>query len=244
MRLLVTRPAADADKLARRLRALGHKVHCAPLIKINLFTHVDWPKAKPASFAITSANGVRALINLRQAFDARYQKKLHDIPVFAVGPTTALAAKRAGWRQITAAAGSVPALTQTIKDAYLDLPANQAMSEGATVWHISGDVMAGNLVAALTQLDIPARRLSLYEAEARTELPARIIKNYSTYDGVLIYSKRSADIFTTATRGLTHKPMVYCLSEPIAVALRALGYETHTASDATDRAMAALIGAA
>ena len=59
MRLLVTRPVADAQALADKLEAVGHSVICAPVIEI-----VTKPDAAPEltnvkGLAFTSANGVR-----------------------------------------------------------------------------------------------------------------------------------------------------------------------------------------
>ena len=60
MRLLVTRPVADAQALTAKLEARGHSVICAPVIEI-----VTKPDAAPEltnvkGLAFTSANGVRA----------------------------------------------------------------------------------------------------------------------------------------------------------------------------------------
>ena len=61
MRLLITRPAGDAQAAAGALEALGHTVLACPLIKI-----VPTSEAKPnlaaiQGFIVTDADGARAL---------------------------------------------------------------------------------------------------------------------------------------------------------------------------------------
>lgn len=249
MRLLVTRPASDAAKLAKRLRGLGHSVHISPLIQIHYLQNIEWPDKPPMAFAITSANGVRALIKLEKQFQLKYHKRPQNILVFAVGPTTAKAARTGGWREVVTSEGSVPALIKTISNHYSaeGIPrsgASKVNAAGETLWHISGDITAGDLVGGLQECGLPARRISLYEAVAAKTIPQRIMQRLSSYDGVLLYSKRSARIFTNLTKSQSIKPIAYCLSQPIADEVRAVGYETKIASTPTDRAMAEIIGRA
>ncbi len=247
MRLLVTRPATDAAKIAKRLRGLGHSVHIAPLIQIHYLQNILWPDKPPMAFAITSANGVRALIKLEKEFQLKYKQKPQNVPVFAVGPTTAKAARIGGWREVFISEGTVSALIETIASEYsaqgvASLSASKVKAAGKTLWHISGDITAGNLVGGLQERGLPARRISLYEAVAAKTMPQRIMQRLSSYEGVLLYSKRSARIFTDLTKSQGIKPIAYCLSQPIADEVRALGYETIIAATPTDRAMAEIIG--
>ena len=249
MRLLVTRPASDAAKLAKRLRGLGHSVHIAPLIQIHYMQNIVWPDKPPMAFAITSANGVRALIKLEKQFQLKYKKRPQNITAFAVGQTTAKAARLGGWQDVFTSEGSVPELIETICNQYRakGVPSSgpsRVNAAAETLWHISGDITAGDLVGGLQDCGLPARRISLYEAIAAETMPQRIMQKLSSYDGVLLYSKRSAHIFTNLTKSQSIKPIAYCLSQPIADEVRALGYETKIASTPTDRAMAEIIGRA
>ena len=86
MRLLVTRPVADAQALAAELEARGHSVICAPVIEI-----VTKPDAAPEltnvkGLAFTSANGVRAF--------GPFAPVARHLPAYAVGPQTAAALAR------------------------------------------------------------------------------------------------------------------------------------------------------
>ena len=179
MRLLVTRPVADAQALAAELEARGHSVICAPVIEI-----VTKPDAAPEltnvkGLAFTSANGVRAF--------RPFAPVARQIPAYAVGPQTAAALAAIGFTNVHIAGGDVASLANTITD---DCP------EGP-ILHISGRDQAGDLVATLKAAGCAARRAVLYEARAATSLPpaAVVALRDKALDGVILYSKRSAEIF-------------------------------------------------
>ena len=117
MRLLLTRPAADAMAVAEQLAEQGHDVLLSPMIDITLAAQASLPaQHEQAAVAFTSANGVRAL--MAQLHGARAsQTQIADwfqLPVFAVGPQTAAAAHAAGFATIHQASGDVAALAALI----------------------------------------------------------------------------------------------------------------------------------
>src|SRR4029077_17748920 len=87
VRLLITRPRADAEAFAQILRRRGHVAIVAPLMEV--VPHDGPPLALDSVQAVlaTSANGVRALA-------ARAARR--DVPLYAVGPQTAEAAEQEG----------------------------------------------------------------------------------------------------------------------------------------------------
>jgi uroporphyrinogen-III synthase len=102
MRLLVTRPAMDAAALADLLAAQGHDVLISPMIHIEL-NAVELPDATAhGGLALTSANGVRALMaHLAQLPNAQRDAQMAAWaarPAFAVGPQTAAACRRRGFK--------------------------------------------------------------------------------------------------------------------------------------------------
>lgn len=101
-RVLVTRPAEQAAVLASLLRAAGAEPVCVPMLRIAATP--DGPDVDDAVAGIeqidailfTSANAVSPLA-ARLAAAGRPADALR-IPIFCVGPATAAAARRAGFR--------------------------------------------------------------------------------------------------------------------------------------------------
>src|SRR4051812_10637191 len=98
MRILVTRPQEDGEETTALLAQMGHQALLAPL----LFTHFLECPAPDLSgvqaMLATSANGVRAFTRLSPR---------RDLPLFAVGPQTALVARDAGFAHVEDADGDV-----------------------------------------------------------------------------------------------------------------------------------------
>ena len=217
MRLLVTRPAADGQALAAELEARGHSVICAPVIDIAMKPDAAPDLTDVKGLAFTSANGVRAFQPF--ATPARH------LPAYGVGPQTAAALSAVGFSNVHIAGGDVTSLARTITD---DCP------EGP-VLHISGRDQAGDLAATLKAAGCHARRAVLYEARAATELPPAALTALrdNALDGVILYSKRSAEIFyrlaSTAGAGGAVLPQAFCLSAGVAEIARAAGAQTHVA---------------
>ena len=106
MRVVVTRPQADGERTAGLLRARGHEVLLAPLMKVEVVTANlagDW-----GGVIITSANAPVAIAANPGG------KALFVLPAFAVGQRSADAARQAGFRHVTASGGDVRDLVQTI----------------------------------------------------------------------------------------------------------------------------------
>ena len=61
MRLLVTRPEPDNERTAAELRARGHEVMLAPMLRVEPVIDADLGTGPWAAVLITSANGARAI---------------------------------------------------------------------------------------------------------------------------------------------------------------------------------------
>ena len=92
MRLLLTRPQTDSEKLARELTARGISSIIEPLLNIVIQEVPPLDTKGVAALAFTSANGV-------QAFSERSSRR--DLPVYTVGDATARAARTAAHRRPT-----------------------------------------------------------------------------------------------------------------------------------------------
>ena len=243
MRLLVTRPLADAMPLAEQLAGQGHDVVVSPLINIALDTQASMPPAAAhGALAFTSANGVRAFMAQWQAHKMTSEEMVawHELPVFAIGPQSAAAAQAAGFATIHQAAGELATLAQLIGAHY----------HGALpVLHIAGRHRAGDLAALLDEKAVPAQRVVLYHAEAASAFSdaarAALCDAEEPVEAVLLYSQRSAAIFLALYEALPPhpeaRPTAYCLAPPIADTMREAGFAAQAPVTVDSAALLALL---
>jgi uroporphyrinogen-III synthase len=119
MRVLVTRPEPDAERTASRLRAMGHEAVRLPLFELKVTAD---PEQLPPSAAIIGivATSARAFALFGgRALPPGYAQ----VPVHAVGPVTARAARRAGFQAIHAGVGGARDLIGSLAEPTDDSPA-------------------------------------------------------------------------------------------------------------------------
>lgn len=170
----ITRAQPGADATAERVRALGHEPIVVPLLVVEPITDPGLDLADVGALAFTSANGVRA-------FAAICDRR--DLTVFAVGQATARTAREAGFRRILSSDGDVAALAQGVA-------ARRGEITGV-ILHPGADEPAGDLVGALAEWNVPARRLVLYGTRA-AELGEAELAAVAGADVALVYSPKGA----------------------------------------------------
>lgn len=218
--IVVTRPQPDADILARQLNEANLPSLIVPLIDIAFETSAEIQDAK--AIAVTSANGVRALSRLTSDL---------ALPVYAVGPASANAARAAGFMVSGIADSSVESLAALIA----------ASGEKGPVLHVTGSHQAGDLVAALTTAGISAFRQQLYRAEAVARLPQALKHALAEkrIDAVTLFSPRTARLFRGLidSEGLVDdlaEVRLICLSQAVASALSGMTARSIIAADQPD----------
>ena len=218
MRLLVTRPEPDADRTARALRARGRQALVAPLLRTEPILDAPLGAGPWAAIVFTSANAVSALV----AHPAK--ASLLRVPVFTVGARTEEVAHAAAFAEVQSAYGDVAALASLIVARLVD--------RTKPVLYLAGEDRAGDLEALLGGYGIAVRTVSIYRAIAATRLPeaTRYALANDRIDGVLHFSKRSAEAFLAAIeadrlreQGLALRHL--CLSAEVAAPLIAAGAE-------------------
>jgi len=232
MRLLITRPRGEAEALAEILRARGHVPLIAPLMEVQVLEGPELPLLGVQAVLATSANGVRAL-SLRT--------KRRDVPVFAVGPQTAEAARALGFAGVFSADGDSAALAEFVAG-------NLDPAKGPLM-HAAGAETAGRLSQALTARGFSVETIVLYEAVPVEKLPelAETVLREGTLDGVLLFSPRSAKIFATLVADAKleeacQRIETYCISAATAAALNPLAFSRVTVAGVPNQdAMLALI---
>jgi uroporphyrinogen-III synthase len=215
MRLLLTRPAPDAERSAARLRARGHQVLVAPLLRIETFD-ADFGPGPFSAAIITSANAARAV--------ARHPAKasLVDLPLFAVGRHSAEAARSAGFNTIVTANGDAEALVHLV--------AKRLAKAKDPLLYLAGEDRAQDMAAALSVHKLPVRTVVVYRAVAEERLAPDVHEALAAghVAGVLHYSRRSAAtlISVAGSEGLSSCVIAcehYCLSAEVAAPLLAAG---------------------
>jgi uroporphyrinogen-III synthase len=213
MRLVVTRPQSDSERTAAALRARGHEVLVAPLMRVE-------PVARNFSggwggVIITSANAPGAIA------DSPAGKALFKLPLFAVGRRSADAARQAGFSNVTAAGGDVRDLVKLIAERHADA--------SAPLLYLAGEDRAADLVAELVVHDIAAEMAVVYRAASAPFPPAlSAALQAGEVDAVLHFSKRSAETYLAgaAQAGVAKQALAVrhiCLSAQAAEPLAGAG---------------------
>ena len=216
MRLLVTRSRPDAARTAVALRAHGHEPIVAPLFELEILAELEADDGSWDAILLTSVNALWAVSQLAYGTTARA-----IVPVFAVGERTAQAAREQGFTDVTSAAGDV--------DDLADLVAAR-LTPPTRLLYLAGEERAGDLASALRTKGFAVDTVQVYRIVAAGMLPPEAAAALTgEIDGVLHYSRRSAEAFLMAARnsGLLEaalrKPVHYCLSPRVAEPLRAAG---------------------
>ncbi len=205
MKLLVTRPLEDSGALAAKLESLGHEPVIVPLLAITARDAVVIPELPFQALCVSSANGL-----LAQADLAAFK----HLPFFAIGPQSALEARRHGFDHVHDKGGNAEGLVRTI--------VKQAKPENGPILYLSGSETTGDLEGKLKAQGFAVSRVMVYDA-----LPCKV-EGLAQYcegaDGVLLYSPRSAKLWVqqvalanlgAEVSGLRH----FCLSANVAAAL-------------------------
>lgn len=215
MRILLTRPQADAQRTAAALRARGHDVVIAPLLDLELLPDADLGTGPWAALLVTSANAVRAIAQHRR------RDELRSIAAFTVGDRTAQAMRDCGFATVTSAAGNVGDLA-TLVVAQIEPPAR--------LLYLAGEERSGDLAGLLRERNFTVHTALVYRAVVTTDLPRNAADALAAgLGGVLHFSRRSAEAYVSAARssGLLDRalagPIHYCLSGRIAEPLRDAG---------------------
>jgi uroporphyrinogen-III synthase len=213
MRVMVTRPAAEAAGTAARLRALGHQPILEPLLTVSLRGE-PIPQGPFDALIVTSGNALRAAGSRPEA------AFLASLPLVAIGRRTAALAREHGFADVTEAGPDVGALLAFLAEAWT-APHHALYLAGADRSVDLGHELArlGHRVTMATVYD--ATPVERFSAEARHLLLAGEI------DVVLHYSARTVEAFLSCAReegvDLGRSVRHLCLSGKVADVLARAG---------------------
>jgi uroporphyrinogen-III synthase len=215
VRVLVTRPKADAERTALALRARGHEPIIAPLLELEILSNVALGAGPWAAILVTSTNAVRAI-----AEHAR-RDELRGIAVFTVGERSAEAMRDSGFTDVASAAGNVIDLANLVAS---------RLKPAARLLYLAGEERSGDLAGDLRGKNFTVDTALVYRAVIAETLPRQAAAALAAgIDGVLHFSRRSAEAYVNAARnaGLLeaalNKPIHFCLSARIAEPLTRAG---------------------
>lgn len=232
VRVLVTRPEADAGPLVDALTERGHAVLRQPLLQIVFEAGPPPELSDVQALLFTSANGVRA-------FARRSDRR--DLPAYAVGDATARAAREAGFDRVESAGGAVGDLAALVR--------RRCDPAAGVLFHAAGSAVAGDLAGLLGGAGYAVRRLALYRAEKTAALDPAVRRALAAgdVDFALFFSPRSAAGFASlaAEAGLADScagVVAVCLSDAVAGAFGGLAWRrVAVAAEPTQAALLAAL---
>jgi uroporphyrinogen-III synthase len=197
--VIVTRAEPGASETMARLAAMDVTPIASPMLSLARLD-VDMPDLSGVQHLVfTSANSVRFFT---EASSVRAAK------AWCVGPSTAGAAREAGFAAVYEGAGDAAALAA---DILVALPEG---TEG--VLHVANEAAAGDLVARLKEGGLPAEFLALYETRPSEDLTPEAEAALAAGPAcVLIHSAKGAAAFAWAAGDLD-QAIVVAISEAAA----------------------------
>lgn len=206
-RLVVTRPEPGASRTARRLAELGFVPLVLPLTR-TLSLDTSGEPAEAASVAITSASALR---HAPKDLIARHA----GLPCFAVGASTAEAARDAGFGTVSEGPGDAAGLARLLVG---EAP--------QPVLYLCGRVRRPNFEALLAAAGMRIHVVETYDTQ-RIEPDADLVRTIvgdRPPDGVLLQSVEAALAFEALLRRAELAPLfsdatLFCLSPRVAEAL-------------------------
>ncbi len=236
MRLLVTRPEPDAQRTAATLRANGHEVVIAPLMRIETIADAPLGSRPWAAIVVTSANAAHAI-----AQHARVAQ-LRAAPVFAVGNRSAQAMVAAGFENVGSADGNAGDLARLVA---------ARIKPGEHLLYLGGEDRSGDLAGDLRAGGFTVHTAIVYRAVAATFLPPPAAQALARdIAGVLHFSTRSAEayLWTARDAGMLARalrPTHFCLSAQVAEPLARVGAAViRVAPQPAEAALIELVGPA
>lgn len=207
MRMLVTRPEPDAQASIDRLAALGIKAAAAPLlVRATLDFHLP-DLSGFVALAVTSTNALRALE------EKGVLSALRHLPVYAVGDRTAHEARELGFAEVFSAGGTFERLSTMLALARIEGP----------VLYPAGKHLSGDLAQALAPHGILVVTATVYDMVAESVFPDAALQALESdgFDAVLVYSRRTAEVFCTLvgqrlSAAKKRDLALLCLSENVA----------------------------
>lgn len=220
MAVLVTRPHPDDETTAASLRARGFEVLCAPMLRFEPVAVHEDINARYSAVIVTSANALRGIEPHLKGH------RMLELPLFAVGEHTAVAARRAGFTHVVSANGDAA----NLRDLVLASLRAKELKKASTLLYLAGAEVARDLASELEESGFRVVTQTTYKMIAVKSLPPETCDAFAAnqVEAVLHYSQRSARAFLDAARaaGVEISALAIpqcCISATVASVLRDAG---------------------
>jgi uroporphyrinogen-III synthase len=236
MAVLVTRPSPDNETTAAALRARGYQVMQAPMLRFEPVA-CSGLDADYGAIIVTSTNALRAV-------EGQLGEALLKRPLFAVGETTAAAARKAGFDKVSAAKNDAGSLRELV----LASVKKRQFRKSDALLYLAGADLSRDLAGELGTDGLTIVTVTTYRMAALSHLPREACDGFATnkIEAVLHYSQRSARAFLDAARGdgveISALAVPHCcLSQNIAAILHEAGAQVFSAASADEKALFAAL---
>lgn len=193
----ITRTAPLASRTAAALADLGHGSLIAPVLQSHPI--FGPPKMRPEAIVFTSAHGVA-----NHPFDPSWS----ELPVFAVGDSTAHVAEHCGYRDVRSARGAVEDLQRLIAT---------SLPRPARVLYFGAREPAGDLHDYLLRSGYQAEHCVVYETSDSSRMHRRVaLTALPAFDAILIHSPKAARRVAEVIARHAWTGLVFCISEACA----------------------------
>ncbi|WP_434055035.1 MAG: uroporphyrinogen-III synthase [Roseibium sp.] len=234
MHFLVTRPQPECRRTADLIRAAGHIADEAPLLEFRAETPAQLDLKAVSALVFTSRRAVDALAGHQQL------EQLRACPVFTVGDATAAACREAGFSDVLSASGDVSVLGQL-------LVSKRGMFDRGNALYLAARDRSGDIEALLRENGIGGETVTVYRMAAVGSFADDVRDTLCRrgYDGVLIYSRRTAETLLQLLKSSCPDHIfsglrVYAISQQAAEPLS--GYMSVEAADApSEKALLELV---
>jgi uroporphyrinogen-III synthase len=218
MYILVTRPEDESEALCKKLSHIGLKPLSAPLMKITNIPNIEDSlksslKIKVQAIILTSSNAVRYLSNIID--------NIKNLKTIAVGNKTAATAKQYGFTDVINVNGNALKLTDYIIENY--------EPKQGSILYLSAQEIAYDIEKRLSDVGFQIKRIAVYRAVKMDKFSDEIINNFNTktIGSVLLFSKRTAEIFVNLIekynlKNTVNEVVAFVLSSNIASEVRKL----------------------
>ena len=216
MRVLVTRPMPAAERTAAKLTRRGHQPVLLPLMRAEhrLDGLKQGPAPEIAALVVTSGEAIRALAELSDD-----ERRLYlDLPLFAVGETTAAAARKLDFTKVEVGGGNGAALAR-------HLISSPNLDPARPLLYLAGDPRSPELEQHLVDSSRSFQVVECYRMlSIRRETDELVRVLTPKPDCVLLYSSETARQFaallqTDQIASAAENIRFLCLSHKIAAAL-------------------------
>ena len=197
--LLITRPLKESLVFSRHIHKLNYSIStiCGPLFEIE---NIEFKKdlSKATSLIVTSANAIRSLKQSQISFER---------PIFCVGKSTALVAKKAGFYSLSSGGDS---------SQLIGLIQKSISNEIAKLVYFRGEEIVVDLVGLLRNQDYDISEVICYRKSPK-KLSQKIIDliKSEAIVGATFFSKQTVNLFLNSVTEVPDGFLAFCISEDV-----------------------------